>query len=96
MGFEILAWQDGDEDRYEVFEITRDAKWTPRRYLKDESSEVFKDVLVANRDIEEFQDAIQDFPNDNEGYNLLVDEDVSSIFPCGDPNGGEKFECTSS
>ena len=26
MGFEILPWGDGDEDRFEVFTITSDAR----------------------------------------------------------------------
>ena len=30
MGFEILPWIEGDNERFEIFEITQDKKWTPR------------------------------------------------------------------
>ena len=29
MGFETLPYKEGDDKLYEVFEITRDKKWTP-------------------------------------------------------------------
>jgi hypothetical protein len=32
MGFEVLPWKKGDEERFEIIPITSDAKWTPRRY----------------------------------------------------------------
>ena len=35
MGFEILPWETGDEDRFEIFTITSDDKWTPRRFQHD-------------------------------------------------------------
>ena len=60
MGFEILPWNNGDEEKYEVFEITSDARWVPRQYLEDDPGETIKDVMVANQDNEEFQDALQD------------------------------------
>ena len=47
MGFEILPWQPGDEERYEIFSITRNAKWTPRRYLK-ESHHIDAGVIWSN------------------------------------------------
>jgi hypothetical protein len=34
MGFEVLPWKKGDEERFEIIPITSDAKWTPRRYLQ--------------------------------------------------------------
>ena len=34
MGFEVLPWEDGDEEHFEIHTITSDAKWTPRRYSK--------------------------------------------------------------
>jgi Reverse transcriptase (RNA-dependent DNA polymerase) len=81
MGFEILPWQDGDEDRYEIFEITSDAKWTPRRYLEDDP-EPFgrptRDVLVTTQEDENFQDAVQDDSQDSF-------QDVSSEIPQGVP-----------
>jgi hypothetical protein len=77
MGFEILPWKDGDENRYEVFEITSDAKWTPRRYLEDDP-EPFggpnRDVLVTTQENETFQDAVQDDSQDSI-------QDVSSEIP---------------
>ena len=36
MGFEILPWIEGGEDRFEVFTITSDARWTPCRYQEHE------------------------------------------------------------
>jgi hypothetical protein len=30
MGFEVLPWKIGDEERFEIFTITSDEKWTPR------------------------------------------------------------------
>ena len=33
LGFEILPWIPGDDERYEVFTITGDAPWIPRRFL---------------------------------------------------------------
>ena len=36
MGFEILPYEQGDEDRYDVFEITHSTKWTPARF-KDQT-----------------------------------------------------------
>jgi Reverse transcriptase (RNA-dependent DNA polymerase) len=77
MGFEILPWQEGDEDRYEVFEITSDAKWTPRRYLEDDPEPYGKptrDVMVAIQENETFQDAVQDDLQDSL-------QDVSSEIP---------------
>ena len=32
MGFEILPWEEGDNEHFEIFEITQDKKWTPRRF----------------------------------------------------------------
>jgi hypothetical protein len=47
MGFEILPWQHGDEERYKIFSITRNAKWTPRRHLK-ESNHIDAGVLLSS------------------------------------------------
>ena len=35
MGIELLPWEEGDQDRYEVFEITQDLPWNPRRYVNN-------------------------------------------------------------
>ena len=43
MGIEILEWNEGDEDRFEVFEITRNEIWKPRLFRKLQS------VLAAPR-----------------------------------------------
>jgi hypothetical protein len=60
LGFEILPWELGDEERFEIFAITSDAKWTPRRFLSDlddqdvmgvmntTSEDVFYDALVSH------------------------------------------------
>ena len=32
MGFQILPWVEGDNEWLEIFEITQDKKWTPRRF----------------------------------------------------------------
>ena len=71
MGFQVLPWKDGNEDRYEVFTITSNEKWIPRRYLEDDSNEsngsaILKDsdlehdVLVIKQDTDIFMDAQQD------------------------------------
>ena len=71
MGFQVLPWKDGDEDRYEVFTITSDKKWIPCQYLEDESngsngsvlitdSDPEHDVLATHRDTDIFMDAQQD------------------------------------
>ena len=62
MGFEILPWNDGDEDHFEVFTITSDARWTPRRYLENEQDPHRmkpNDIFVMTQDTEPFQDANQ-------------------------------------
>jgi hypothetical protein len=65
MGFEISPWKEGDEDRFEVFVITSDSKWTPRRYLDvppDLNDPCYRDTFVASQDNVIFQDALQDTP----------------------------------
>ena len=32
MGFEILPYEEGDKERYDVFDITSPEKWTPQRF----------------------------------------------------------------
>ncbi len=39
LGFEILPWDHGDERIYEIFDITRDEPWKPRRFRDIESHE---------------------------------------------------------
>ena len=68
MGFEILQWELGDEDRYEILTITSDEKWTPRRYLEEpeyqdkNSSESDNDwdIFATQNDDDDFHDAQQD------------------------------------
>ena len=36
LGCEILPWTEGDEDLYDIFEITKDIPWKPRRFRDDE------------------------------------------------------------
>jgi hypothetical protein len=36
LGCEILPWEIGDEDVHDVFDITRDTPWKPRRFRDDE------------------------------------------------------------
>jgi hypothetical protein len=67
---------------YEVFEITSDAKWTPRRYLEDDPGGSTKDVLVTNQDLEDFQDALQDVPQVIEEYMTLDDISMLSMHSC--------------
>jgi len=42
MGFEILPWKEGDEHIYDVFDITSDKKWKPRRFRE-------KDTLLLTK-----------------------------------------------
>ena len=43
LGCEILPWMEGDEEEYEVFEITRDTPcWKPRQFREEE-----EDPIVA-------------------------------------------------
>ena len=32
MGFEILPYEDGDDERYDVIEITHSDRWVPARF----------------------------------------------------------------
>jgi len=49
MGFEVLPWKEGDDQRYEIFTITSDQQWVPRRYMgKDSSSTYFQDQELNN------------------------------------------------
>ena len=45
MGFEVLPWKEGDEERFEVFTITSDEKWVPRRYI--DKSDIEKVVFTS-------------------------------------------------
>ena len=78
MGFEVLPWKNGDEERYEVFTITSEARWTPRRYLEDAPKinknfwgiYVIPHVRVTHQEQEDgFQDTIQDTP-------VIVDDNL--------------------
>jgi NACalpha-BTF3-like transcription factor len=46
MGFEILPWEEGDENIYEVFEITSDAPWEPHQF-RDHEDNVSDDNMTA-------------------------------------------------
>ena len=35
MGFEILPWEEGDENIYDIFNITSDTPWKPRQFRSD-------------------------------------------------------------
>ena len=39
MGFEILPWPDGDEETYEIFDITRVERWTPRVFRDEDDND---------------------------------------------------------
>jgi hypothetical protein len=39
LGYEILPWKEGDEFVYDVFDITRDTPWKPRRFCDDEDED---------------------------------------------------------
>ena len=59
MGFAILPWTLGDEERFEVFTITSDAKWTPCRYLDDSDPSNRSILPVNHKDDEVFQVALE-------------------------------------
>jgi hypothetical protein len=40
MGFEILPWEEGDDEIYDIFDITRDTPWTPRKFRDDDNFDV--------------------------------------------------------
>ena len=52
LGCEILPWTEGDEDIYDVFEITRDLPWKPRQFRDDEEDPVITSTNVATIDSE--------------------------------------------
>jgi hypothetical protein len=99
MGFEILPWKEGDEERYEVFEITSDAKWTPRRYLEDSHNSQkpgHRDILSTSQDNVEpnspedsFQDASQDEENEFPPE-VQDDPQEDSVGPQDDPEGPQE------
>ena len=41
MGFEILAVEPGDEDKYEVITITSPTKWVPHTFVKLISDDLY-------------------------------------------------------
>ena len=47
MGFKILPWETGDEDRFDIFAITSDDKWTPRRFRHDPDDDDGVGVMSA-------------------------------------------------
>jgi hypothetical protein len=62
MGFEILPWEEGDQDRFQIFEITSDTKWTPRTYLQDDpdiQATHSQEVLLNSHEHDDFHDAVQ-------------------------------------
>jgi hypothetical protein len=50
LGCEILPWEIGDEDVCDVFDITRDTPWKPRRFCDDEECHVtaHTDTIAAD------------------------------------------------
>ena len=67
MGFEILPWVKGNEDRFETFILTSNEKWMPRCYLEGDEfisdrTQGIHDVLVTSQDDKEFKEALQDKP----------------------------------
>ena len=57
MGFEVLPWKEGDEEIYDVFTITSDNKWTPRRYIEDQPDSIEPVHDVFNTETKENLDA---------------------------------------
>ena len=47
LGFEILPWKDGDDTLYDIFDITRDEPWKPRRFRDvDETAHVLTTAVI--------------------------------------------------
>ena len=75
MGFEVPPWKEGDEERFEVFTITSDEKWVPRRYI--DKSDIEKAVFTSvegdetHDPVQEYHDAKQ---HEEESYPLPSDD----------------------
>jgi hypothetical protein len=41
MGFEILPFEDGDEQKYDVITITSPNRWTPRKFTQESTTEPY-------------------------------------------------------
>ena len=95
MGFQILPWIEGDEDTYEIFTITSDEKWIPRRYLEKEynalndytvlsDSNPEYDVFATKKDAEnskEVQPDVIDIPSIIPILEEDTESSISSISP---------------
>ena len=56
MGFEILPYEEGDVDKYDVFTITSNEEWTPQK---------FKHINYINYNIEETPEDIEETQEDS-------------------------------
>ena len=63
MGFEVLPWQEGDEDRCKIITITSDEKWTPRRYRETPSNQESRPYQDQDQD----QDQVNNVQSNEQG-----------------------------